>query len=134
MLRARCNLKVHDNFNMAIKFMLDPLKDEDKNVLKKVIETANKKPIYRNREALFLKNFVLALFKQYKFKEKYEHKIKIERFNLPYFGTEAKINGNKPINVKMMPSNAMNVPRPIELQVNIVPKPVEILPDIPVPI
>ena len=99
---------------MPTKFILDPLKDDDKNILKRAIGVANRKPVYRNREALFLRNFILALFKQYKHHENYEkldNRIKIERFNLPYFD----IKKEKSIVTEKNSVKPLKVPDPLRI-------------------
>lgn len=49
--------------------MLDTLQEEDKKKIKEIIESVGKKPHYYSKEALFLKKFILALFKQYKYRK-----------------------------------------------------------------
>src|SRR3989344_5719533 len=119
---------------MATKFMLDPLKENDKEILKKAIETANRKVIPRNKEAIFLRTFILALMKQYKHNKEPETKIKIDRFNLPHFDIEKRNDINiKLAKIKNQPKTIPgNVPRPITLAVkSSVPKPVELTPLVP---
>ena len=119
--------------------MLDHLKENDKEILKKAIEIANRKPKTRNREAIFLRNFVLALMKQYKHHEKKpDFNVKIDRFNLPYFELNKEEKG---MNVKL--SRLKNppkiiikaIPKPISLPVkDSIPKPVELVPEVPAPV
>ena len=118
--------------------MLDPLKEEDKEILKKAIEIANRKPKSRNREAIFLRNFTLALMKQYKYHQKIESNIKINRFNLPHFNL-----GKERKNVNIQLSKFKNQPRivikpapkPVLLPVkDTAPKPIELVPEIPAPL
>ncbi len=123
---------------MATKFMLDPLKESDKEILKKAIETANRKVMPRNREAIFLRSFVLALMKQYKYNKESGTKIKIDRYNLPHF----ELNKEKDnINIQLAKFKSQpkfiikTVPKPISLPVkDSIPKPVELAPEVPNPI
>ena len=51
---------------MDIKFILDTIKEEDKKKIEHIIETVNKKPHYYNKEALFMKKFILSLLAEAK--------------------------------------------------------------------
>lgn len=118
--------------------MLDPIKQEDKELLKKAVEIVNRKVMPVNKEAKFLRSFVLALMKQYRYYEEPKQEIKIDRFNLPYFPTEKKRNVERAVAEFKVPKPnriKLNIPRPIILSVKEkIPRPVELLPNIPKPL
>ncbi|MAG47341.1 hypothetical protein CL617_01945 [archaeon] len=132
---------------MAIKFVNQSFRNEDKKTLERAIEIANRKPIKRYKEALFLRQFMLALFKQYKHKEP-KYKTKIKRFNLPYFHNdrvERKLPKNlnslipkkKAVSIVPKPVILMpkiNVPRPVNLTKDNMPKAPKPIPDAPKPV
>src|SRR3989344_2854697 len=98
---------------MAIEFIVDNSHEEEKEKLKKIIETIKRRPAKLNKGAMFLRKFTLACMKQYPRKEMLKHH-------------EEMLNKLKePVVVK----KPIVMPKPVQVKQEIKAiKPVEIIP------
>ena len=116
---------------MSIEFLLDTLKEDEKKDLKKVIDTIKTRPVRIDKNAVFLKNFVLAMMKQYE-----------KPSILPHHQAMLKdLKEMKPIQVQRrypMPPRKLKIVDEVPKELNLVEdnavKPVDLVPDIPKPV
>ncbi|MFH1209230.1 MAG: hypothetical protein V1663_00365 [archaeon] len=132
---------------MNIEFLMDEFQENDKKELDKIIETLNQKPTLVNRNTLALQRFTLALLGQYPKRLKV---IKQEQVNLKNIAkkeeiTEYKLE-TKPQTVtyqtqsrqplqQIQQIQSMQVPIKLSIEefMPIVPRPISLLDNIPIP-
>lgn len=108
---------------MSIEFLIDSLKEDEKKDLKKVIETIKRRPVKIDKNAVFLKNFVLAMMKQYE-----------KPSILPHHQAMLKdLHEIKPVQVQRrypMPPRVLKLVNEVKESI----KPIELVPDVPKPV
>lgn len=101
---------------MAIEFIVDSFHEEEKDKLKKIIETIKRRPVKVDKKARFLRKFTLAAMGQYPKKEMLKHH------------QEMLKNLKEPVVVK----KPVAMPKPVQVKQEIKAiKPVEIIPKAP---
>ena len=99
---------------MSIEFLLDNLSYKDKKSIKNIVKTVKRTSHHKHhREALVLRNFTLALFKQYKFNEKKIEKKQEIRIHPIY--TQPKVVNLKNIPIPLKINNTQGAPEELNL-------------------